>query len=553
MAVPEWGVGSVTNEWRTCTRNLSLLLACLLLSPVLEARATDAVPLEPGKRELFLDDHVLDQTENLSRSFHRPRKRGVVLKADIPSDGTYVETVSAPMWIPDDGIYKFVYEARHRATGGKGTTYWALALSRDGLNWEKPNLGALEFNGNRENNLIDSPERQRLWQVVHDPDDPDPERRYKGFLGASGRRPVVSPDCIHWQLLEVEKLPSGDAGTLTYDRASRQFLGLLKFTGKYGRSYNLSVSKDFVNWSEPRFLFSTDDEDQRMALDVIRRRLADPGLAKPLMVDPDPATGWKQPPEKFRNRGTWNVQCYNIGVFPYEGVHLGWLMFFYPTGIRLPEKTNTDGFNEMQLAMTRDLKTWKRLGDRQPFISTSRLDEGLVGNYDRLQLNVTNQPVDRGDELWFYYTGMKRRVPQHDRYRNGAPRDPSTLSAEERADWIEDTHSAVYVSVLRRDGFISLDADENGGFLLTKPLKMAGDRLFLNLQAPEGEARVEILDETGVVVPGFGLDDSAAAGGDQVRVPVGWKGRNGLSDLAGRTVRLKIHLRDASLYSFWTE
>ena len=50
-------------------------------------------------------------------------------------------------------------------------------------------------------------------------------------------------------------------------------------------------------------------------------------------------------------------------------MHLGWLMFFYPTGIRLPEKTNTDGFNEMQLAMTRDLKTWKRLGDRQPFIS----------------------------------------------------------------------------------------------------------------------------------------------------------------------------------------
>ena len=398
-----------------------LLAAWLSLAPVLWATPAGAVPLEPGKRELFLDDHVLEKTENLTRSFHRPRKRGVVLKADIPSDGTLVQTVSAPMWIPDEEIY------------------------------------------------------------------------------------------------------------------------------------NLSVSKDFVNWSEPRFLFSTDDEDQRMALDVIRRRLADPGLAKPLMVDPDPATGWTQPPGKFRNRGTWNVQCYNIGVFPYEGVHLGWLMFFYPTGIRLPEKTNTDGFNEMQLAMTRDFKTWKRLGNRQPFIATSRLDEGLVGNYDRLQLNVTNQPVDRGDELWFYYTGMKRRVPQHDRYRNGAPRDPSTLSAEERADWIEDTLSAVYVSVLRRDGFISLDAEETGGFLLTKPLKMAGDRLFLNLQAPAGEAHVEVLDETGRAVPGFGLDDSAAAGGDQVRVAASWKGRDGLSGLAGRTVRLKIHFRDASLYSFWTE
>ena len=545
--------GNPQFEEREKRMGLVLLAAWLSLTPVLWAAPADAIRLEPGNRELFLDEHVLEKTENLTRSFHRPRKRGIVLKADIPSDGTLVQTVSAPMWIPDEEIYKFVYEARHRPSEGKSTTYWALALSRDGLDWEKPNLGALEFNGNKDNNLIDSPERQRLWQVVYDPDDPNPQRRYKGFLGASGRRPVVSPDCIHWKLLDVEKLPSGDAGTLTYDRENRQFLGLLKFLGKYGRSYNLSVSKDFVTWSEPRFLFSTDDEDQRMALDVIRRRLADPGLAKPLMVDPDPATGWTQPPGRFRNRGTWNVQCYNIGVFPYEGVHLGWLMFFYPTGIRLPEKTNTDGFNEMQLAMTRDLKTWTRLGNRQPFIATSRLDKGLVGNYDRLQLNVTNQPVDRGDELWFYYTGMKRRVPQHDRYRNGAPRDPSTLSAEERADWIEDTLSAVYVSVLRRDGFVSLDAEESGGFLLTKPLKMAGDRLFLNLQAPEGEARVEVLDDTGGAVPGFGLDDSVAAAGDQVRVPAGWKGSDGVSGLAGRTVRLKIHLRDASLYSFWTE
>ena len=139
-----------------------LLAAWLSLSPCLWAGPADAVPLEPGKRELFLDQHVLEKTGNLSRSFHRPRKRGVVLKADIPSDGTLVQTVSAPMWIPDEEIYKFVYEARHRPSKGKGTTYWALALSRDGLDWEKPNLGALEFNGNTKNNLIDSPERQRL-------------------------------------------------------------------------------------------------------------------------------------------------------------------------------------------------------------------------------------------------------------------------------------------------------------------------------------------------------------------------------------------------------
>ena len=33
--------------------------------------------------------------------------------------------------------------------------------------------------------------------------------------------------------------------------------------------------------------------------------------------------------------------------------------------------TNTDGFHLVQLACSRDLKNWKRLGDRQPFIGAS--------------------------------------------------------------------------------------------------------------------------------------------------------------------------------------
>ena len=65
-----------------------LLAASLSLSPCLWAGPAAAILLEPGKRELFLDEYVLEKTEDLVRSFHRPRKRGIVLKADIPSDGT---------------------------------------------------------------------------------------------------------------------------------------------------------------------------------------------------------------------------------------------------------------------------------------------------------------------------------------------------------------------------------------------------------------------------------------------------------------------------------
>ena len=527
------------------------LLASLALTPT-SGSAGGPIQLEPGRKQLFLDGYLIEETQNLKSVMHRPTKKGAILLPDRPWEGRFTVTASAPMWVEEEGRYKMVYEARPPVYK-ESNFRWALAVSKDGLIWDKPNLGAVEFDGSRNNNLIAAPENKRLWHVVYDPDDPEPSRRYKGFLGHSGRRPVASPDAVYWKVLDAPVLPSGDAGTLTYDRENRQFLGLLKFGGKYGRSYNLSSSKDFVQWSEPRFFFSTDEEDQSHALEVIRRRIADPGLARPLFVDPDPSVGWTPPDLEFRNRGTWNAQSYNIGVFPYEGLYIGLPMIFHPTGAPLPERRNADGFHLIQLAMTRDLREWKRLGNREAFIGPSRLDKGLAGNYDRMQLMPTNRPVEKDDELWFYYSGFKWRVCPYDRYTDGSPRDPESLSPMERADYLDDHHSAIHLAVLRRDGFVSLDAGRREGTLLTRPLVMTGDSLWLNLDAPEGRVRVEILDAEVGPIPGFSGSDALSFSGDRIRFPIRWRESESLGRLNGKTVRLRIHLRKASLYAVWTE
>ena len=543
----------------TATRSLAAAVlvggACLV---GLAARGGDGtIALEPGRRQLFLDDAVVAKISDLQRAFHRPEKRGPVLKADVPSDGRYVSAVSAPMWIAPEGVYKLVYEARPGKDSSAAVNRYALAVSRDGVRWKKPRLGLVEFQGSTANNLFPTPDNHRLWHVVHDPDDPDATRRYKGFImERGGHRPAVSGDCLHWKVESgAPLLPSGDASTLTYDRAKRRFLGVLKFDGPFGRSYNLFTSADFVHWSEPRFLFSADERDQKMAVEVIRRRLANPALAKPLFISPDPALGWQPPAAaaKYRHAETWRAEIYNLGVFPYEGLYLGWFQLFYPTGPRLPEGSNADGFNLIQIAMSRDLKSWVRLGDRETFIGTSTLDQGLVGNYDRLQLGVTNRPVERGDELWFYYEGMKRRVPQEDRYTDGSSRDPSTLTDLEKADWLTDTLSAIHLAVLRRDGFVSLQADRRGGSVLTRPLRAAGKLLLVNLKAPAGSARVEVLDGEGRAIPGFTEADASSVTGDAARAIVRWVSGASWSDLAGRAVQLRIHLRSADLHSFWVE
>jgi len=55
------------------------------------------------------------------------------------------------------------------------------AESDDGIHWTKPELGLVEFAGSRKNNIVDFPDAN-LWStcaLVFEPEDPNPERRYK--------------------------------------------------------------------------------------------------------------------------------------------------------------------------------------------------------------------------------------------------------------------------------------------------------------------------------------------------------------------------------------
>jgi hypothetical protein len=114
-----------------------------------------------------------------------------------------------------------------------------------------------------------------------------------------------------------------------------------------------------------------------------------------------------------------------------------------------------------------------------------------------------------------------------------------------------DTDATTGLAMLRRDGFASMDASGKPGILTTRPVTFMGKNLFVNVDCPEGELKVEVLDKDGKVIEPFTLDNCKAISDDKTLVQVNWKQNKDLKALADKPVRFRFHLTNGSLYSFW--
>ena len=425
-----------------------------------------------------------------------------------------VQTRTAPVWDPQEERFKLWVIS----------TDESLRLSRDGLHWTKPSLGQVEVNGTRENSYITIDEKlgwpaNAIMNVVIDPDDPDPARRFKGLGDCTNRHPLISPDGIHWRKLGVPTITSADESNLSYDRQAGMFIATVKGSGPHGRSVHLSTSKDFETWTNHGLIFHADDEDQQLGRKAIKARLADPDFLPPYFK-PDPSV--------------FNVDVYNMGIFRYESLYIGMPSMYHATS-RIPNYANTEGFHLVHLASSRDLKNWTRHGDRKPFIGSSRIGSGA---YDLTQILGPSDAVRRGEELWFYYTGLKYRggrVLKDGKWVPGPGFKP------------DPDGGGICLAVLRRDGFISLDAGEQEGTIQTGPFKLPGTKLLVNVDAPKGELRVELLNGDGNVVA-----KSKPLTGDLLREPVKWA-KGDIAGLKDQTASLRFTLRNGQFYSYWLE
>ena len=506
---------------------LFCLCVCFLSAAAMAADYT--VVTEAGERQLFLDDYVIAEINQLHRTMHQPDKKGAVIR---PSpEERVIQARGAPFWDSKDNVFK----------------YWinGLRVSQDGLHWIKadkqPKL-PVKITG--------------AGLVFYDSIDSDRDRRYKAWSPASFQ---VSPDGLNWTKLDTPPIPSEDEANFSLDHKSGLYIATVKHDGIYGRSVFLSTSKDFENWTDPKLIFEADEFDQELARRQIERCFGDPTRRHP----------------EYNIAEHYGLDVYNMAVFRYEGLYVGLPLMFHHTGTVTKQWAGFDrmnlsddilglvrkigdytGFHHVQLACSRDLHHWNRLGDRKPFIDLS--PEG-TGAYDTQTMGPPANALVRGDELWFYYTGSKQYAfissggkPGYDDYYPDA--------------------GAVCLAVLRRDGFISLDAGGESGSIVTKVLRVpeGARKLLVNVAVPEGELSAVLLNSSAQPLEGFIVSqvvpvpgattrayplplESRPIRGDHPQAEVTWEGHRDLSALSGKEIRIRFHLRQGSFYSFWFE
>ena len=107
------------------------------------------------------------------------------------------------------------------------------------------------------------------------------------------------------------------------------------------------------------------------------------------------------------------------------------------------------------------------------------------------------------------------------------------------------------IAVLRRDGFVSYSTSKEKSTLLTRPVTFTGEYLFVNVNCPNGELKVEVLDTDNNVIPGFSAGDCKPLSIDSTIAQIKWKNKKDLSILKNQPVRFKFYLANGDLYSFW--
>ncbi|MEW5978964.1 MAG: hypothetical protein AB1898_24480 [Acidobacteriota bacterium] len=472
-------------------------LALLLTLPMLCGSDQGGRSAQHEFVSFAFDDHAIPWRHNLKLTLVQADKHpeNPVLRRGSQGSPDWGHAILYGSVIHVGGKFRMWYLGmiQHEITERSQAPGWwrpmCYAESDDGVHWNKPELGLVELNGNKRNNicLVESEPASLsrvndFLTVLYEPDDPDPSRRYKVafiayplFEEVRGGRSRIGPDESRFVSFVAATSADGLRWRVVGDRPMNsggerfEVSGLYRFGDFYfatgqlfspwtwlpdgrdvGRVMLAYRSPDFTTWSKATAL----------------------AFARPGQMTSRPLEGQ----QTHMGAGLWNRENVLVGLYgmwqdgPSErpkGAHR-----LYGTRIDLGLIVSNDGIHF-----------------REPVPDFKVIPHGKEGEWDCVSILQGHAFANVGDKTYIWYAHWDN----HMTFRN----------------------QDIGLATLRRDGFGYLSRKERreAGHCITTtvPASSLGYRIKVNVEdvSPEAPLTVELLDKSGRPLAGFSGKDAA--------------------------------------------
>jgi outer membrane protein assembly factor BamB len=403
-------------------------------------------------------------------------------------DGTRCKVYGTVLYDPQDRLFKMWYsgttdtpDAVRRHDGAP--RHVGYAFSEDGIHWERPNLGLVEFAGSRDNNLIClNAQAPSVFLQTHEA---DPQRRFlmltEAGLDTARNKVLYGPDGLHWVESNNEPIISRSQGR-THEPFSILYDPREPDPSRRWKGYSLlHVSKNGYR-----------------------------GRAVGLFLGTEP--------ERWVEYPTQPIMSAVDGL--ESEIHIPHVTRFHDLYVMLYDAMEPNHHTQTEIALSRDGIHFQRIQNGVKLLPNGRPGEPDAG---KICVSPRSLFVHEG-KIWWYYTMSA------DTYQTG----PRGLRA---TPWYRYTGLAQW----REDGFASLRLALGGACaeVATRAVRAKDAtrlKVSLNAEVPPsgGGIAVELLDGTG-----NSLATSKPWVGDHVRGEVEWHKQAPVVQ-AGQTISLRL-------------
>lgn len=466
------------------------------------------------RRELFVDTFLIDRLNGAYLRLHEPVPGGVAIALDQPWEGPANGPVSV---FRHEGRYLLYYRAMTLEPEDESGVL-CVAISEDGITWNKPALGLVARAGRHDTNIVADatgnplmvvpwldtrpgvPTNERIKAIASEPLSGE---KHTAFADPAGpKRLVFWASADGFRFHKVDPQPEMvshlrncfDGGnTLFWSEAEQAYVLYYRwYDGEWGQGYRSvarTTSKDLLHWSQSIPMGYGDTPREQFYTNNTTPYFRAPHI-------------YVAPAARFMEgrRVVTDAQVEAIGLQRAHGHFYG---------------------NDCSDGALLTSRAGSTTYDRTFMEAFIRPGPGASNWVSRTNYPFTGiLPCGAGEMMLF----VARHYMQ-----------PS---------W------HVERLLLRLDGFASVTGPWAGGEMLTKPITFGGDVLTLNYRtSAAGSVRVELQTPEGLPLPGYTLGDCPEIIGDEIERSVAWRRTADVSALAGHPVRLRFVLKDADLFA----